>query len=1048
MKRAGKVLIGVLSVGALVGTGYAAWTINYGVPAAKTKEVTPQLADVVVIDGDIEVSDIVTPLAFTQDNANLVATFNVKPKGVYLKYGEKYSEGTYAELKVSYSTSATTEDWKNYIVPADYLGEEQANVISHETWLDSQYETNGFPVSFAFKWNTEENKHPDEAFAGNPAGEEAFVNGLNAALADVKFTFRFELAQVPEAPAQPVTNTTYSFNLPNSFSEEGLPYVWTTGLQDSNPTPNPRIKRAKVEYHELVKIVDGKADIKSNVTSFKILQLNAEPESLTTYPDEASLVAVSDDIVIADLEGKTTITITSVDNKVISTSTEAPVDSVVEIDVNYSGATTINEGEALNTDAIVVTKMYKYGEDQIASASEIEVDASALTGESGEKTIVVTLKGTELSDSFKVNYVKAEEPVVAKTYYLVGTFNEWAQKDENYKMSAPEEGEHIAELAGLHLDASAELKVIVESSDSDALTWVGRQGDGQNLVIGAAGTYTVRLFKEGYIDAVCTAQDPIPETYYYLRGVIDGITDWNKETVSDKYKLLTGDENNIAYLKAYHLKKDDNVKVMSLFGDNDTWYPAQGEGWRINSDGYYDIYFNKSKEIWIEATKVEQVVTGVEVALPEGVELAKAGDTYQIEPEVSVNYGSYTGAITYEIVSGEDAATVSENGLVTAKEDVKADTEVKVKVSAGEFSQTIAITVKENYVPFYGTAENPLTVSATLDLAKEIGLQSEEYSTSKAYVKGIVFNKYANKYGKVVYDIAESYSAGNTSNNTTFVELFDLTLDEGIEEPALGDEVIGYGFIENYNGKIELAPYSDEKPLVVSSSHPEYAINVSVVETIEGVETESTKATYSVAEKGLNGSEVFMTVNVADETYEIKNVIGATLQEDGSYKIVVGPENNIKINVGEKSEQQETVGTITFGSGSGNLNVNSKNASGEDDLGNEWVVVTEIKESSFTASTSYSQIGSSKKPATSITFTMSLTQSVNIKSLSAKFGGFGGTAGNITLKVDDEVVGTGSLNESSDVTVNSIKEYEGTTLTISITDIAKGVKAYYISYTY
>jgi len=58
------------------------------------------------------------------------------------------------------------------------------------------------------------------------------------------------------------------------------------------------------------------------------------------------------------------------------------------------------------------------------------------------------------------------------------------------------------------------------------------------------------------------------------------------------------------------------------------------------------------------------------------------------------------------------------------------------------------------------------------------------------------------------------------------------------------------------------------------------------------------------------------------------------------------------------------------------------------------------------------------------------------------------TAGTITLKVDDTTVGTGSLNATSDVEGSSTVVTTGTTLTITVTDIAKGVKVYGISYTY
>ena len=138
-------------------------------------------------------------------------------------------------------------------------------------------------------------------------------------------------------------------------------------------------------------------------------------------------------------------------------------------------------------------------------------------------------------------------------------------------------------------------------------------------------------------------------------------------------------------------------------------------------------------------------------------------------------------------------------------------------------------------------------------------------------------------------------------------------------------------------------------------------------------------------------------------------------------------------------------GTITFGNNG--TKINGASVTGTDNLNNNWTITT-VGTTSFTQSTSYSQVGSSKNPATSITLTTTLPESVTITAFSAKFGGFGDTAGSISLKVGDTEVGTGSLNGTNDVTVSSTPNAAGTVLTVTVTDIAKGVKVYNVSYTY
>ena len=142
----------------------------------------------------------------------------------------------------------------------------------------------------------------------------------------------------------------------------------------------------------------------------------------------------------------------------------------------------------------------------------------------------------------------------------------------------------------------------------------------------------------------------------------------------------------------------------------------------------------------------------------------------------------------------------------------------------------------------------------------------------------------------------------------------------------------------------------------------------------------------------------------------------------------------------------QTTATINFKS-NGGTKINAASVTGNDDQGNTWTITT-VGTTSFTPMPDYCQVGSSNKPATSITFTTTLAGDVNITSFSAEFGGFGGTAGAVTLKVDNTTVGTGSLNGTSDVTVNSTSSATGKVLTVTVTGISKGVKAYYISYTY
>lgn len=140
-------------------------------------------------------------------------------------------------------------------------------------------------------------------------------------------------------------------------------------------------------------------------------------------------------------------------------------------------------------------------------------------------------------------------------------------------------------------------------------------------------------------------------------------------------------------------------------------------------------------------------------------------------------------------------------------------------------------------------------------------------------------------------------------------------------------------------------------------------------------------------------------------------------------------------------------GTVKFGTK--DFKISEADVTGNDDLSNSWRVVT-AGTTSFNPQPAFCQVGSKKKTATSITFTMTLPSDVKFTSFSAEFGGNDGTVGNISLTVDGNEVGSGSLSASTNVVVGGELKTAtiGKELKVTVTNIARGVKCYNISYTY
>lgn len=140
--------------------------------------------------------------------------------------------------------------------------------------------------------------------------------------------------------------------------------------------------------------------------------------------------------------------------------------------------------------------------------------------------------------------------------------------------------------------------------------------------------------------------------------------------------------------------------------------------------------------------------------------------------------------------------------------------------------------------------------------------------------------------------------------------------------------------------------------------------------------------------------------------------------------------------------------TIKFGANNVEITKEKNPVTANDDQKNSWTITTTGTDVYFATQNDCAQVGSSNNPATSITFTSTLPEDAEVTSISAKFGGYKGTAGDITLKVGETSVGTGKLNANNDVTVTSTSTAVGNKVTITVTNIAKGVKCYNIQVKY
>lgn len=338
-----------------------------------------------------------------------------------------------------------------------------------------------------------------------------------------------------------------------------------------------------------------------------------------------------------------------------------------------------------------------------------------------------------------------------------------------------------------------------------------------------------------------------------------------------------------------------------------------------------------------------------------------------------------------------------------------------------------------------GTAGDPYSVA---DVLKYISTLGTATSTEDVYVKGVItsIDKVSTKFGDATYKIKDE---GVDNEVKVFRGLYlDGAKFTSADQIGVGDEVVVKGKVKNYNGTPQFnSGNSIVSILSVSASKTSIAaagetVTITVDTNVDSWNATSDNADFVVGTPSGNTVDVAVSKNT-DATERTANitVTAGTLSET--------------ITLTQKAASSGTkvdkTATITFGTK--NVNISSEKVTANDDCNNSWTITTEGT-TSFTTNADYYQVGSSKKPATSITFTTTLPSDAEVGSIEAKFGGFSGTAGTVSLKVGDTSVGSGSLNESNDVTVSSATTAAGNVVTVSITSISKGVKCYYIKVGY
>ena len=234
MRNSKKLLIGVLSVAALIGTGYAAWTIG-GVFTGATQDLNP------IVEETIGTRDIALEVSKNPDDnikfdstADLEVTYNVKAVKAetnLIEDFDPYDLSHYEKVAADYQPDLTVSARALDSTTGDPLdpSDEFFKIVNlpkevtyeYDQWLAADYKDNGFPVELVFTWGDfTDGLNPQEYLDSQLASktqeeQKEFIQGVIDNLKGVKFEFTFKVKGAVIDSPEPVEDTTGEVTAPS-----------------------------------------------------------------------------------------------------------------------------------------------------------------------------------------------------------------------------------------------------------------------------------------------------------------------------------------------------------------------------------------------------------------------------------------------------------------------------------------------------------------------------------------------------------------------------------------------------------------------------------------------------------------------------------------------------------------------------------------------------------------------------------------------------------------------------------------------------------------
>ncbi len=303
----------------------------------------------------------------------------------------------------------------------------------------------------------------------------------------------------------------------------------------------------------------------------------------------------------------------------------------------------------------------------------------------------------------------------------------------------------------------------------------------------------------------------------------------------------------------------------------------------------------------IALLKEKEVVAPTAIALPETASV-NMGETLTLDLTLTPTNATLTGDVAWTS-SQEGVATVTK-GVVTP---VSAGTTV-ITATYGDLTATCTVTVAAALN--YGTEAAPLSVTELNTLGATIVPNNKDWSSKVVYVSAKITSvpSYDEKHKSYTFNFADPADA------TKKGIFYSGALDTDVTKIAQNDTVVLAGYLENYNGDMEIAYYGSatddfKTPKVLSRTAGTSAITVDA--------TSSANVTVSeVAATAANDTTVSFTA-VAKEGYTLNKVLVNNKEitaAEGTYSFVVEGDTTISFETTSASATETHLASYNFAS--------------------------------------------------------------------------------------------------------------------------------------